>query len=758
LPLVAPAGAFAAGIALAPWVPPALGWGLWAMALAAGLLCLALGRLAGALGAALAGTIVLGALRGAESPPAPDELARLPLPRHAIVAGRLAAMPARRAPDHARLLLEVERADGERRSGLLQLTVLGPLPALAPGARVAVEARLHRAAGFRNPGGFDYARHLARQGIRVVATVAAERLRVLTEVPAPWPARARRTAIDTITATLPPVSAALLAGLLLGERGDLPGEVQDGFRRAGVYHVLAVSGFNVALVAGAVFAVARSIRLGQRAAAAAAIVAVVGFALVAGGEPSVLRAVVMATLVLAALLLEREAAVANSLALAGLLILAVRPSDLHDPGFQLSFAATAGIVAAPLPRGLVRGALAVSAAAQAAVLPVTLAHFNQLSTLGLAANLAVVPLAAVATILGLAAVALASLSEALAGIVLDATWPALLLLRGVVALVAAVPGAVVHLPAPPWPAIACYAAGLGLALALLHRRRDPETSLPRRHAAGLALLALALVSGAALLTLAPVLGRGDGRLTVTVLDVGQGDAIVVEAPDGRALLVDAGGGGPWRLDAGERVVAPFLWNRGILRLAGAVVTHADADHAGGLASLGRLFSIGRACALEDLARGPCAFGDALLTWLNPAPEAGRGRNDASVVLRVDLGLATLLLASDIEARAERALVAAGAPLAATVLKVPHHGARGSSTRDFLAAARPAAAVISVGARNAFGHPDPRVLVRLEDAGAAVWRTDEDGAVLVVTDGRVLTVRGWASGRAARYCLDPEAAC
>jgi competence protein ComEC len=321
----------------------------------------------------------------------------------------------------------------------------------------------------------------------------------------------------------------------------------------------------------------------------------------------------------------------------------------------------------------------------------------------------------------------------------------LLALRGAVALGAAIPGAVVHLPAPSGVAIACYAGGLGAALGAWHftgRRRG----LLVGGAAGLLTLAVGVWSW-------PMLAPTSGRLRVTILDVGQGDAIVVEAPDGRAMVVDAGTGGPWRLDVGERVVAPFLWNRAILRLAATVVTHADADHAGGMAALHRLLPVRERWDAQT----PRAFGGAWITPLGAVTDSARV-NDHAIVLRVELGLASVLLASDIEAAAERALVGRGAPLAATVLKVAHHGAATSSTTPFLAAVRPAIAVISVGARNGYGHPHPGTLTRLHAAGAHVYRTDRDGAVLLETDGRTLTVTRWADQRVERLCLDPESIC
>jgi competence protein ComEC len=756
VPLLPVAVAFASGMALAEWTPLRVLWSGAGVALALVAVSLVLGRRDTAAVLLLVAVAALGAVRAVPLPLPADHIARLDLPRSATVTGRIDGEPAALGPQRTRLVLEVERVDEAPRSGRLYVTLYGEAPPLVQGQRVQVQTRVHRAGGFRNPGGFDYGRQLERQGIFAVASTRLERLTVLDDPGPAWNVRVRRAAREAIERSLPPASAALLAGLLLGDRTTLPLETDTAFRRAGVYHVLAVSGFNVALVAGATFTLLSLVRFPRRVAAAGAIVVVAGFAAVVGPQASVLRAAIMATLVLGALLVEREASVLNGLALAAILILALRPADLHDPGFQLSFAATIGIVAAPIPRGLIIGAVAVSVAAELAVLPITLAQFNQLSVIGPLANLVAVPLAGVATIVGLLGLVAAWLSTSASDMLLNATWPVLIGLRVLVAVAATPSWALVHLPAPAWPAVACYVGALlsGLGWWRLRSERPRPARYVGIVGVTLGVIALAIAAW-------PVVRPADGRLRVVVLDVGQGDAIVVQTPDGRTLLVDAGPGGPWRLDAGERVVAPVLWNRGVLRLAAALVTHDDQDHAGGMGAVRRLFRIGEAWTADGLRAMPHVVGGVRFTILSGGERAGSGRrqsNDDALVLRLDYGLVSFLLASDITAAAEGRLLAARPGLMATVLKVAHHGSRGSSTPEFLRAVGPRVAVVSVGARNSYGHPSPETLARLEAVGAAVYRTDRDGAVVFETDGRALTVHGWASHRSTGYCLDPKGVC
>ena len=213
-----------------------------------------------------------------------------------------------------------------------------------------------------------------------------------------------------------------------------------------------------------------------------------------------------------------------------------------------------------------------------------------------------------------------------------------------------------------------------------------------------------------------------------------------------------------RLDAGERVVAPFLWNRGILRLAAMAVTHDDSDHAGGAASVRRLFSIDEEWTAASLPLVPRRFGRVEITPLPPPAVTGGRRNESALVLRLEMGRASFLLASDIGASRERELVTAGTALDSTVLKVAHHGSRSSTSAAFLRAVGPRYAAISVGARNPYGHPDAGVVARLAEAGAETYRTDRDGALIFETDGETLTVTRWATRRVDRFCLDPEAIC
>jgi len=312
----------------------------------------------------------------------------------------------------------------------------------------------------------------------------------------------------------------------------------------------------------------------------------------------------------------------------------------------------------------------------------------------------------------------------------------------------------VRAPAPGIWAVTAYLAGV--------------TFLCRRQARrAIALLA----AGVALFILGPA-AVADGRLALTVLDVGQGDSLVLRSPQGRTWLVDAGGGFDGRFDLGETVVGPYLWSQGLRGIEGALITHAHPDHAGGLPFLVRSFRVGEVwegvaprrdrgyqsmnAALKDarvarrtVFRDVEAAWDGVtmrVVWPRPAgPPPWSTRNDDSVVLDVGLGAVHFLLAGDIEEGAESRLK----PSTAEVLKVAHHGSKSSTSAGFLATFGPRVAVVSSGHRNRFGHPHPFVIDRLVQAGARVYRTDRDGAVTVSTDGNSIWVRTFHDGKDVR---------
>lgn len=549
---------------------------------------------------------------------------------------------------------------------------------------------------------------------------------------------------------LPPREAALVAGLLFGNRSDLPPEWVEAFRRTGVYHVLVASGSNVLLILTPVFWLRP--RLGRRLAALLAIPLALVYWGLTEGEPSVSRATAMIVVTLLGQALGRDTHPVASLSVAALGLLSFNPALLFDIAFQLSVAATLGILLFTLPisewlQGRLRfpawlaTALAVTLAAQVTTEPLTLHYFGAVSVVAPLANL---PVGWLLNLL-VPAGCLLALAALVWAPVLLALWPGIWLLVAIVRLFAALPGAFVLIPPLPWAGVMIWYGAL-VALYL------PS---PKRRLLA-ALLAASLVVGWPVAHAMP-----PGVLRVTFLDVGQGDAIVVQAPDGTAMLVDAGHASPdW--DAGQTRVLPFLRKQGVSRLAYAVMTHADQDHAGGMAAVLRAVPVGvlmepgipanssgyrQALALPIPTRTPVygeiiRMGGVAIEVLGPPARALMGtRSDTnanSIVLRVRYGTTSFLLTGDSEPETEEWLLSTGTNPRTDVLKVAHHGSGRSTGDRFLAAVKPGIAVISTGP-NGFGHPDAKVLERLKSVRAAVYRTDRHGDVTVESDGRTLRV-------------------
>jgi competence protein ComEC len=672
----------------------------------------------------------------------------------------------RAVPERIRLVVDAE-----------DLSAAPVLVEAGRGDRLRLRVRLRPPLGLANPGATDADRALARAGIGALARPAHPRLAVRVASPGARGPYARLESLRRgLAARLEAAGpgGTLLAALALGERGAFPAPLREAFARLGISHLLSVSGLHLVIVAGASYTLARR-GLARAGALAArtdtrllalvpALAAAALYTLVSGADVPVRRSLVFLAAAALSPLLRRPAERSAGVASAVLVVLAAEPDALFAPGAQMSFAASVALVAARplvaraaegrLLRGLgaVRALVATSAVASAATAPLVALHLGVVQPAGLVANLVAVPwtgfvlmpaafvaAAAAALPAGRASQLVVEGAERVASLSCDAVLRA-----------AAHTPALTASPAPaaPWLLLAALCAGP----ALRARRLAPRVA--------------AALASAALLAFAPSSSVVPSPPRVVFLDVGQGDATIVQGR-GAALLVDGGTALPGGLDLGARAVVPALLALGVTRLDLVAATHGDLDHRGGLPAVLRALPVARVwlphggvadpafaeivaaaaaagALVEEQGAGgaPLQVGDLRVEPLWP-PRAEReaSRNDRSLTLRVELAGHRVLLPGDLEAEAERALRASGRPLRADVLKLGHHGSRTSSTAAWLAAVDGAVAVASAPRSGRFGMPHPEVIARAGAAGYALWWTGRDGAVLVGFAPR-LHVRGW----------------
>jgi competence protein ComEC len=667
--------------------------------------------------------------------------------------------PARHAGPVIRLPAEVRRFDGValREPVLLELPAEDGRSPPPQGALLELQARPVAPRGPET--GFDERGWLARRGVHVVLRGREARIVGRRGGIGGVADRLRRHVSSALALGAAGERLDLLDGVVLGDDDGLDPSLRDDFRASGLYHLLAVSGQNVAFLAWGVLGLAWLVGIPRVAGHVLALAAIGGYALAVGWQPSVVRAAVAGALASVAWLASRPQERWHFLVLGGLVLLVWNPSTVFDPGFQLSFAAVAAIFLwvpalerrleeLPLPFALprpLRVAVAVSVACGAVTSPILWADFRQVPVWTVVANALAEP--AVGLLLGLAlAAALVApvVPSAAAALAWLAGWPAAWL-AVCARSVARLPGAQTSSLVP----LAGVAAAAGLAL-LLGR-------LPRyRRPAALAVAATALAVGVATRW---ALARPPGYvapvgLRVTFLDVGQGDAELLEVPEG-AVLVDAG--------PPEARVGDQLRRLGVRSLSAVVITHPHLDHVGGAAHVVERLRVGRVLdplqpgvwpAERELRREAGERGVPVVAaregqsfrlgrlvirvlWPDGGGLAGENPHHHGVVLLASFGAVDLLLPGDAESE-----VTAPLPLRAVeVLKVAHHGSADPGLAAELGRLRPRFAVIEVGAGNVYGLPSAATVASLRASpGLRLYRTDRDGRVVLETDGHSIAVR------------------
>lgn len=624
---------------------------------------------------------------------------------------------------------------------------------------------------------FSYRDYLARDGVYSLlqyGTVTVTGERVGNPL---WAALLdfRAQAHANIQRLLPDPESSLLAGILLGIESGISPQVREDFNTTGAAHIIAISGANLAILAGVLHNSSRRF-MPETASTAVTIIGVAIYAVFVGGDAAVLRAAVMTTLALVAARLGRQTYGFASLAFAAMLLTAINPLLLWDVGFQLSFMATLGLIiyVEPLQRGLkhlierffradmaesILGALAdpvvVTLAAQITTAPILAYHFERFSIVSLPVNLLIVPVQSHIMILGGLGVILSMIVWPVGQVLAWASWVLLAYTVWVVKLGASLPFAEVPLGAiSPVTLAGIYLLIFGTTW---YTKLPEQGRHEWRRKLGQAFsIKLAAGAGAltAILLFTAAWSMPDGKLHVIFVDVGEGGATLIETPSGRHILVDAGGSGR-SLSTAVGDALPF-WKRDIDVI---ILTQPTESHISGLVPILERYET--EVVITNGARGDSQMSQAawnaiemqgapiitathgmqiriddgaVLTVLRSAHAPSEDERGDPLVVFVTYRDVRILLTGDLDMEAESALLSSGLPLHATALQVPRSGHRESSSETFLAAVKPQMSILTVGSENNYGLPHEETLARLQTLQVPLYRTDQMGTIYLTSDG------------------------
>ncbi len=631
--------------------------------------------------------------------------------------------------------------------------------AINPGDWVEVKGELERPQGRRNPKGFDYRAYLARRDVHYVMGEPSRNLISINpgkfKWPISWLQSVRGYMVKAFDTYVGGKESKLVKAMVAGEKWSLPSEVKEQFVNTGIAHILAISGLHVGFVILFVSWLTKRLKLSPIATFIVQGTVLIFYCLLVGASPSVVRATIMAIILLGGRVVGRKVDPLNSMSLAAFIILIFNPLDLLEVGFQLSFGAVAGIILynefisrklRKIPEVIAKP-LAVMLAAQLGTWPLIAYHFNIFSPISYIANLVMVPIAGLIVILGLILILMAALFPLLAKVLGWWIW----ILCGILI------NGNQWLSSLPWSSLPVVSPGLlfmiiyYIILLIMSEERPSWIRKPMHVSGFLAIVVLLSI------VVKPMV---DNDLKIVFLDVGQGDCIYIKTPDEKHMLVDGGGRAQvvGDFDTGADIVVPFLLKHGVKKLDLVAMSHVHDDHLGGLIAVMKDLKVDNFLeyppvepsekynTLKELARGKgvnCIEGKGGQTYrlgnevfidiIYPTSDTEiwdrlyqDNENNLSLVMNIRYRDTSILLTGDIGGGVESYLSDIWHQRV-TILKVAHHGSKTSSTERWIDNINPKAAVIQVG-KNNFGHPDPMVLQRLEEKDVKVFRNDIHGAV------------------------------
>lgn len=651
---------------------------------------------------------------------------------------------------------------------------------LSVGTKVRTTGEFRLLEGPRNPGEFDFRSFFHRQNVwasvyqdvnvQLHAIEKRETFRFGL-----WIDRLRESVKNLFSKTIRGDAGSLMSAITVGLRADIPTEIRQDFRDTGIIHILAVSGLHVGFVLVIFLSLAKLSRLPYPWDKIAVIAALIMYAVLSGGRPSVWRATVMASVFVVGAVFQRRANYFNIIATSALVLLIYKPGYLFDAGFLLSFAAVVSIVffynqfdmilperlrVSKIQNRISRGIAAlflVSLAAQIGTLPFIWSYFNRVPIVALAANVITVPIVGLLVPTGFSIMILGSWIPHIGEILGNTSWLLGETVFGLADFFSRLPFAYVEIGRPSWINLVQYGAIVGSLVLLLRKDYRRKGVLVLLFTLNLFVWPWALHR--------PV-------LDVIFLDVGQGDSAVIRIPGqtgNKTILVDAGMKSFYG-DKGESVVVPAMKHLGIDEIDLFVMTHPHSDHIGGteavLAEFPTLqvwdtFAVYRSNLYDHSVevisnksipfsrvgsgRWVADFTPAHLYTLHPdSAYATRSDNvnNVSVAMKLVYGRTSFLFVGDVEKEGDREIVEYGDLIRSDVLKVGHHGSATSTSQEFLHLVKPDYAVVSVGEKNRFNHPSEEVIFRLENSGARVFRTDLDRAIWFKSDGERVWVHNW----------------